>query len=173
MDSEKSGAQSITTTRSVALSITDPAMPGFLLIVKRPPDDPDLPDVWGLPAASRRPGESWLDAANRAARDKLGVDITITKEIGRGKRTRETGILELRLFAAKVRQGRPRVPQAVPSVTQYVALKWALTDALEAGARAGSLCCRLQLGWPSEDQPLAGLPAPDTATAAMDITRGR
>lgn len=137
-------------TRSVALSIVDPATPGLLLVVRRPPDDADLPDTWGLPAASLRPGESWNQAALRAGRDKLGVMIRLEREISRGRLVRGETLLEMRLYAARIASGRPRVPQDVPGVTQYAALRWALPDALEPGAARGSLCCRLQLGHPTD-----------------------
>lgn len=138
-------------TRSVALSIGRAGVPGVLLSVRRPPDDPDLPDIWGLPAASLRPGESWEDAAQRAARDKLGVDIELGRELGRGRQRRGDTMLEMRLYAARIRSGRPRVPQPVTGVTQYAALRWSLPDILETGAARGSLCCRLQLGRPAGD----------------------
>ena len=137
-------------TRSVALSITHPGAPGVLLLVRRPPDDQDLPDTWGLPAASLRDGESWTDAAHRIARDKLGIAIVLGRELSRGSLLRTGRRLNMRLYAAHVRSGRPRVPQDIAGVTQYVALRWALPDVLDAGAARGSLCCRLQLGWPVE-----------------------
>jgi ADP-ribose pyrophosphatase YjhB (NUDIX family) len=133
-------------TRSVALSLSDAALPGLLLVVRRPANDAHLPGIWGLPAASLRHGESWTAAAHRAAQDKLGVDIALGREIARGRAVRDDGILEMRLYAARITSGRPRVPQDAPGVTQYVALRWALPDVLEAGAARGSLCCRLQLG---------------------------
>ena len=43
-----------------------------ILVVLRPPDDLELPSVWGLPAASLRAGESWEDAVVRAGREKIG-----------------------------------------------------------------------------------------------------
>jgi len=137
-------------TRSVALSITHPGAPGVLLVVRRPPDDDDLPDTWGLPAASLRDGESWTDAAHRAARDKLGIAIALGRELSRGSLPRTGRRLSMRLYAAHVRSGTPHVPQDIAGVTQYVALRWSLADILETGAERGSLCCRLQLGWPVE-----------------------
>jgi hypothetical protein len=140
--------------RAVALSITQAATPGLLLVVKRPLDDADLPGIWGLPAASLREGESWRNAALRAARDKLGVEVQLERELTRGRTRRGDRTLEMRLFSARIISGRARVPQSVQGVTQYVALRWALPDVLEAGARRGSLCCRLQLGQNAEDDQL-------------------
>lgn len=130
---------------SVALAIEDPTRIGQVLTVRRPPDDPDLPDAWGLPAASLRPGESVADAAHRAARDKLGVTIDLGPELNQGSIRRGDKRLSMRLFAARIRTGQPRVPQPVPDVTQYTALQWDTPDALRPAAQRGSLCCRLAL----------------------------
>jgi methylated-DNA-protein-cysteine methyltransferase-like protein len=134
------------TRRSVALAIHGPGRARRLLLVRRPPDDPDLPDVWGLPAASLRPGESWEDAANRAARDKLGVDIALGPLRGRGTARRGRRRLEMRLFSARIRDSAgPSVPQPVDGVTQYTACRWGRRSDLVAGAERGSLCCLLEL----------------------------
>ena len=55
-----------------------------LLVVRRPPEDDLLPNVWGLPAATLRVGESYEDAAVRAGQEKLGVKIRIVGEIAEG-----------------------------------------------------------------------------------------
>jgi methylated-DNA-protein-cysteine methyltransferase-like protein len=133
------------TVKSVSLSIRDRRDPAKILQVRRPPDDADLPDAWGLPAASLQPGESWHDAARRAARDKLGVLMHIGRELNRGSIRRGATHLVMRLFDATITSGEPQVPQPVAGVTQYTALRWDTTDALRPAARQGSLCCRLQL----------------------------
>ena len=53
--------------RSVALVIRRAPDDPRVLLVQRPPDDEDLPDTWGLPAGSLRPGESWTEAVARSA----------------------------------------------------------------------------------------------------------
>jgi hypothetical protein len=131
--------------RSVAVAIRDATRPGALLLVQRPPDDADLPDAWGLPAASLRAGESWVDAARRAGRDKLGVELEVGTERNRGTTRRGDTRLTMRLFEATISRGEPHVPQPVPGVTQYTAWRWGAAAALDDGARRGSLCCRLQL----------------------------
>jgi methylated-DNA-protein-cysteine methyltransferase-like protein len=133
------------TTQSVALAISRPGRTRKLIIVRRPPDDPDLPDAWGLPAASLRSGETWNAAALRAARDKLGIAIDLGPEINRGSTQRRQSRLEMRLFRATLRTGKPHVPQPVPGVTQYAAWRWDTADALRPAADRGSLCCRLAL----------------------------
>jgi methylated-DNA-protein-cysteine methyltransferase-like protein len=137
------------TTRSVALAISRPGRPRKLIIVRRPPDDLDLPDGWGLPAASLRPGETSDAAALRAARDKLGVVVELGPEINRGSTLRGRTRLEMRLFRATLRAGKPHVPQPVRGVTQYTAWRWDTTDALRPAADRGSLCCRLVLAAPA------------------------
>ena len=41
----------------------------LVVVVLRPPDDDELPNVWGLPAASLRANESWEDVVRRAGRE--------------------------------------------------------------------------------------------------------
>lgn len=134
--------------RSVSVAIRDDA--GRVLAVRRPPDDEELPDAWGLPAASLREGESWEDAVRRAGRGKLGVELepgAVLNEGGldRGDPARGGYRLHMRLFAARIAGGTPAVPQPDPDVTQYAALSWSDDDVFVPAARAGSLCCRLYL----------------------------
>jgi len=131
--------------RSVSLAIPDGD--GRVLLVQRPPDDEDLPDAWGLPAASLDAGESWADAVRRAARDKLGVAVDPGGLLHGGQLDRPGYRLEMRLYRARLRDGDPVVPQAVPGVTQYVAWRWGPALDLVPASRAGSLCSRLYLEW--------------------------
>jgi 8-oxo-dGTP diphosphatase len=131
--------------RAVSIAIHDPAHPGELLLVRRPPDDEVLPDAWGLPAASLTGAESWTDAAHRAARDKLGVDIALGTELNRGALQRPGYTLQMRLFEAVIRDGVPVVPQPVAGVTQYAGVRWGPPAELRPAADRGSLCCRLFL----------------------------
>lgn len=129
--------------RSVALAI----MRGErLLVVQRPADDEDLPNAWGLPAASLREAESWQDAAQRAGREKLGVELIIERELNRGSLAREHYTLEMRLFLARISGGSPSTPQAAADVTQYQTWKWGTADDIRPAAERGSLCSRLYLG---------------------------
>jgi len=132
--------------RSVSVAVMRSMQPP-LLIVRRPADDQDLPNAWGLPAASLLPGESWADAVRRAGREKLGVELRVGEELGQGTADRETYSLEMKLFAAEIDRGAPAVPQAVPGVTQYQAWKWGERELLEPAAARGSLCCRLFLDY--------------------------
>jgi ADP-ribose pyrophosphatase YjhB (NUDIX family) len=129
--------------RSVSLAIHDRG--GRVLLVRRPPDDDDLPLAWGLPAASLAAGESWEDAVTRAARDKLGVPVEPGRVLAEGHLDRDRYRLEMRLFEARILHGHPAVPQAAPGVTQYVDWRWGSAPDLVPAADAGSLCSKLYL----------------------------
>lgn len=133
------------TRRTVSLALAAPDGSGRVLAVLRPPDDPDLPGVWGLPAGRRREGEEAEAAARRAAREKLGVEAGDLRLRRSGALEREGYRLEMDLFEARIRGGEPSVPQPAPEVTQYVEWRWAEPDVLEPAAARGSLCCRLFL----------------------------
>jgi 8-oxo-dGTP diphosphatase len=133
--------------RSVSLAITDARQPGALLLVQRPEDDAELPGVWGLPAASLREGESWDDAARRAGREKLGVELTLHGVLQRGTLQRVGYTLDMRLYAAGIATGEPHVPHATAGVTQYQAWRWGAPAALQPAAERGSLCSQLYLRW--------------------------
>jgi 8-oxo-dGTP diphosphatase len=131
--------------QSVSLAITDAGQPGRVLLVQRPADDEDLPDVWGLPAASLHAGEAWEDAVRRAARDKLGVDVAVDGVLETGSRRRPGYTLEMRLYGARIAAGEPAVPQQVSGVTQYQAVRWGTPGELRPAADRGSLCSQLFL----------------------------
>ena len=132
--------------RSVSLAIRH--ADGRVLQVQRPPDDEDLPLVWGLPAASLQGDESWEDAVRRAARDKLGVEVEPGRVLNEGAKGRDAYRLEMRLYEARLLGGEPSVPQPIGGVTQYVDWRWGDDQGLEPAAEAGSLCSRLYLAMP-------------------------
>lgn len=115
------------------------------LAVRRPEDDEDLPGAWGLPATTVQSGESPGDAALRVGREKLGVELTVVRELARGTRDRPAGRLRMRLFEARVGAGDLAVPQAHGDGTQYVEWRWSRPERLKESARRGSLCSRLYL----------------------------
>lgn len=131
--------------RSVSVAVRSADAPGRVLLVQRPSDDEDLPDAWGLPAASLLPGESWEDAVRRAGRGKLGVELEVGAVLNRGTTEREGYTLEMRLYEATLAGGEPRVPQDDPSVTQYQDWRWGEAAELRPAAERGSLCSRLFL----------------------------
>ena len=118
---------------------------GSVLIVQRPADDEDLPNAWGLPAASLRPGESWQAAVVRAGREKLGVELKVGKELRSGSLERKQYRLAMKLFETEIVSGTPVVPQTNANVTQYRDWKWGSAEDLLPAAAQGSLCCRLFL----------------------------
>ncbi len=127
------------------------------LLVRRPADDPDLPGAWGLPAGSHAEGELDEALVRRIGCEKLGVETEDLGCLGAGHLDRacrfdRTGHLdragyrlEMRLHAARIVAGEPRVPQPVPGVTQYSEWSWKPPSELQDGADRGSLCCRLAL----------------------------
>jgi 8-oxo-dGTP diphosphatase len=128
--------------RSVSLAIMKGEQ---VLIVQRPADDDDLPNAWGLPAATLMPGESWQDAVLRAGRDKLGVELEPGRELNRGSIERAGYTLEMRLYEARIFSGSPVVLQQEPDITQYQNWHWGRAEDLQPAAEAGSLCSRLFL----------------------------
>ena len=130
---------------SVAVVIRNPADPDSVLTVLRPDSDEDLPNVWGLPAATLRPGEEWEAAIMRVGIEKLGVQLKIGKELERGSTERHHYRLNMRLYEAEITRGTPFVPQPDDAYTQYAKWKWGSGEDLKPAAQRGSLCCRLYL----------------------------
>jgi ADP-ribose pyrophosphatase YjhB (NUDIX family) len=118
-----------------------------VLIVQRPDDDEDLPNAWGLPAASLRDSETWEDAVIRAGREKLGVELRVGDVLEEGTLSRERYTLQMKLFEANITSGEPSVLQGESDVTQYQAWKWGSASELEPAAEQGSLCCKLFLAY--------------------------
>lgn len=133
--------------RSVSLAIFKKDAPNKLLLVKRPEDDADLPGLWGLPAASCRPGESLSDVAERIGHEKLGTKLTLGKLLRKGTQDRDDYILEMGLYLASL-DGEPSLPKTSPegaSTTLYDDWRWGTQKALEPSADKGSLCSQLLL----------------------------
>jgi len=117
-----------------------------VLAVRRPPDDEDSPNVWGLPAATINEGEeSFKDAVVRSGKQKLGVDLRVVDFLNEGELQRETYVLFMKLYEAEIVRGEPSVPQKFGG-TQYVDWKWANPEELRESASRGSLCSRIFLG---------------------------
>lgn len=143
----------MTIKRSIALVIRNAAQPELVLLVQRPPDDDDLPNVWGLPAATLAAGEAARDAASRAGRDKLDVQLDIGRVLNEGSKERAGYRLEMQLLEARILSGTPRTEgrASEDGTTRYQAWRWGrLAELLPAAAR-GSLCSRLALDARLED----------------------
>lgn len=115
------------------------------LIVQRPSDDDDLPDVWGLPAGSLRKDETFEECVIRSGREKLGVELNISKFIGKNSIQRDTFILHLEEYEAEILEGEPQVPQAIRGMTQYKQWSWGQSSDLKDAASKGSLCSQIYL----------------------------
>jgi len=115
------------------------------LVVQRPEDDENLPNVWGLPAGSIKGKESFEEATIKAGKQKLGVTLRIVQEIGEDSIEREKYILHMKEFEAEIVQGIPKVPQAIEGITQYQAWRWGTAGDLVEAAQKGSLCCKIYL----------------------------
>jgi ADP-ribose pyrophosphatase YjhB (NUDIX family) len=131
--------------QSVAVVIRHPENPEQVLTVLRPADDEDLPNVWGLPAATLRPGEDWEAAVQRVGLEKLGVQLKLGNELEHGTQERRDYRLDMRLYEATITRGTPFVPQPDNAYTQYAKWKWGTAEDLQPAAQRGSLCCRLYL----------------------------
>jgi ADP-ribose pyrophosphatase YjhB (NUDIX family) len=131
--------------RSIALLIRHPSDPALVLVVRRPSDDEDLPNAWGLPAGSLRAGETWEAAVERAAREKLGVRGVARAVLNEGTTTRAAYRLHMRLYETALEAGDPRLDDPANRGTRYVDWRWGASDALEPAAAQGSLCARLFL----------------------------
>ena len=131
--------------QSVSVVIRDTENSEQVLTVLRPANDEDLPNVWGLPAGTLRPGESWPDAVRRVGLEKLGVQLRVGAELEQGSIERRNYRLEMRLFEAEIEKGHPFVPQPDVEHTQYAKWKWGTGDDLQPAAQRGSLCCKLFL----------------------------
>ena len=160
---------------SILVRRGDPAAPE-VLAVRRPDDDEELPGLWGLPAATLRPGESWWEAAFRAGRQKLGVELAGFRLLCQGWADRPGQPLFMRLFAARLASGAPCVPRPVEGVTQYAEWAWSRPGRLEPAAASGSLCSRLCLAWLRErseaerDRPGEGGPGADRVAPEVEAT---
>lgn len=133
---------------ALALVIEAPGSAGETprwLLVRRPNDDPHLAGVWGLPAGSHAEGETDGALVRRIGREKLGVETEDLGRLSEGHLDRPGYRLEMRLHAARIVAGEPRVPQSVSGVTQYSEWGWKPLVELRGGADRGSLCCRLAL----------------------------
>jgi 8-oxo-dGTP pyrophosphatase MutT (NUDIX family) len=119
--------------------------PETFVVVQRPADDENLPNVWGLPAGSPHEKESPEDAVYRSAKEKLGIEVEIVSRIGEGTIERDAYFLHMQDYEVRLLEGTPSVPQPYPDVTQYQNWRWGKADDLVEAAQKGSLCTRVYL----------------------------
>ena len=116
-----------------------------ILIVQRPSNDEDLPNMWGLPAGTIKDNETNQDAIIRSGRDKLGVELEVVRFIDKDDLEREKYILHMEDYEAKIISGKPEAPQKIEGITQYSAWRWGVPDDLKKIAGKGSLCTQIYL----------------------------
>ena len=117
--------------RSVAVLIRKD---DFILTVRRPDNDDELPGVWGLPAGSFRSSESLKDLIARIGKQKLGVALTLIRKLAEGTQDRPAYRLQMDLWEVAM-EGTPDRE-----------FEWSSGEALRPGMAQGSLCCELALG---------------------------
>lgn len=100
------------------------------LIVLRPDNDTELPNVWGLPAGNVKPNETSEDAVHRSLKEKLGVQGSIIKLVNEGSTDRADYTLFMKLYEVRITKGEPKVPQDITGVTQYKSLRFGVADDL-------------------------------------------
>jgi ADP-ribose pyrophosphatase YjhB (NUDIX family) len=119
---------------------------GEILAVKRPSDDDSLPNVWGLPAVTARPGELPETAALRVGKEKLHCDIRLTRTVGIKSADRGNHVLTLLEIEAEISGGKPDVLAARTTATKYVGQKWTGDlNVFKEAAEKGSLCSQILL----------------------------
>jgi ADP-ribose pyrophosphatase YjhB (NUDIX family) len=128
------------TTYAVAVIVSNPENSKEFLLVKRPLSGP-VPGIWGLPAATLKPGELPEDGVRRVGTEKLGCKIVPFEFVGSAVQERSDAFLQILDYKVKVAAGQPDVRKAVTAGTKYVDQKWT-SDPKEMlpGATAGSLC---------------------------------
>ena len=142
---------------AVALVLSNRGDLNQILMVLRPDDDDEFPGMWGLPAASLKPGETLEDAVRRIGTQKLGVDLNLGPQLGFGTQDRPGYILEMILLRAIPERHSPGISVEKPTpnltnlgITVYSDWRWGHSKELEFGALSGSLCSQLLLDWLSK-----------------------
>jgi hypothetical protein len=125
------------------------------LVVQRPADDANLPNVWGLPAgmvpaaaADGVPTDAeWVAAVRLSGVQKLGTTLVVGALLGENFQKRSDYTLQMRQYAVTRAAGAaaPVVPQSVAGVTQYQQLRYRVASDLCDAAVKGSLCSRMYI----------------------------
>lgn len=130
----------------VAVVLKKPSGDEFLE-VKRPPEDVDLANNWGLPAATLKPGELPEDGARRVCKEKLGCEASAKRFIGIMFQKRNNYDLFLMDIEMELLEGEaPDINKADTENTAYIEQKWTSDpNELMPSARLGSCCSSIYL----------------------------
>jgi ADP-ribose pyrophosphatase YjhB (NUDIX family) len=131
----------------VAIILRNVHNPHEFLTVKRPADDSDLQNAWGLPAAPVRQGELIEEAAARVCFEKLHCRARPLRFIGAMSQQRnnyDICLIDIEMTLDELTP--PDVHKAQTTGTKYVAQKWT-TDPLDLmpSAKHGSCCSSIFL----------------------------
>ena len=132
--------------QAVAIYLISPNNSSEFLIVKRPPNDGILSNVWGLPAVVLKSGENIEEAVNRVGTEKLNTQIEALSLIGTKSSDRGDYYLILSDVEAKLIGPEPSVLKSNTINTKYVDQKWTSDYSLLIDAASkGSLCTQIIL----------------------------
>ncbi len=137
------------------------------LVVRRPADDKDLADSWGLPAVTLKSGELPEEGAMRVCREKLGCQATPVRFLGIMFQKRNSYDIFLMDIEMILTPGQiADVAKSDTTRTAYTGQQWT-TDSMTLmdSARAGSCCASIFLtdrGILDKDEWVASLEGSDT-----------
>lgn len=149
----------------VAIALKKKGSEDFL-IVKRPPEDKDLANNWGLPAATMKPGELPEECAMRVCVEKLGCKAVPTRFLGIMFQKRNAYDLFLMDIEMELTDGETAdVNASKTENTAYVEQKWTSDpQELMPSAKHGSCCSSIFLtdrGLLDKDEWIASLEGSD------------
>jgi ADP-ribose pyrophosphatase YjhB (NUDIX family) len=130
---------------AVAVFLVSPDDKEEFLLVKRPPEDDRLPNVWGLPAVISN-NEPLEEAVKRVGIEKLSTQIEPINIIG--VKAMDRGDYELTLvdIVARLIGQPPSVYKAQTTGIRYIDQKWTHDyHLLKDAASKGSLCSQIVL----------------------------
>lgn len=117
------------------------------LIVRRPAEDKDLADSWGLAAVTLQPGELPEEGAIRACREKLGCEVTPTRFLGIMFQKRNSYDIFLMDIEVVLKPDEiADISKAQTAGTAYAGQLWTSDpNMLMDSAKAGSCCASIFL----------------------------
>lgn len=150
----------------VAVILKRPNDSTHFLEVKRPDEDKDLANSWGLPAVTLDPGELPEDGARRVCRDKLVCSAKPVRFLGVMMQKRNSyDIVLMDIEMVLTEDTKPDVHASNTTHTKYVSQHWTDNyDNMLASASHGSCCSSILLtdrGLLDRDEWIASLEGSD------------